>query len=129
MESGIGLFKEPASVREKALHPYAFDPANCDKPLSEVTDKGIHLAPQKSSLSDMWGSPFLMAPHQRTGRAPHQRVAGLRCELSAACMCGCAWSIASLLACRGMRVEKTCLCLHQLQPVQTYSYTSLTHIV
>ena len=62
MESGIGLFQEPASVRDKALHPYAFDPANCDKPVSEMTDKGINLAPQKSSLSDMWGAPFLMAP-------------------------------------------------------------------
>ena len=53
IESGIGLMKEPSDVRKKAEHPYAFDPDNWDKPLSDVPDKGMRIAPLKLPLAQV----------------------------------------------------------------------------
>ena len=62
LESGLGLMRAPADVRKKAMHPYAFDERNWDKPMEQVVDKGLTLAPKRSKLANMWGGPFIMAP-------------------------------------------------------------------
>jgi short subunit dehydrogenase-like uncharacterized protein len=53
---------EEADVRAKMTHPYALDPARWDKPLSDVSDKGMILKPLYLPLSQTWSGPFVMAP-------------------------------------------------------------------
>jgi short subunit dehydrogenase-like uncharacterized protein len=63
IESLLTVMKQDPKKLKHAVHPYSLVPEKCGKPLEELPDKGLSMAPKFSKLSNTWTGPFVMAPY------------------------------------------------------------------